>query len=208
MESSRIKKKLPDYLTKDIYRLWFTQDKNGKFVTCVSQYYYALICLVVANVIIFQVYEKIFGYGNILSVSLHVPPTIRMCMVFEKKKRIEKVHVWLPYVLMWNVALCDLQVLPKNSQVVRNIKHDNVIFWRLGVSVEALSKVFFGKKEGPHPKPTGAVPRTQVIICRQVLWTRSPDVGTGWDDGSLHTEYIINKKSARIYNWFEKVSVL
>ena len=57
-----------------------------------------------------------------------------------------------PYVLVLNVASCDLWVLLDDSLVASNIKHDSVIHWCIGVSVHVLSKNFFVKKKTPHPK--------------------------------------------------------
>ena len=41
---------------------------------------------------------------------------------------------------MWNIASCDLRVLLDDSLVGSNIKHDSVIHWCIGVTVQDLSK--------------------------------------------------------------------
>ena len=70
----------------------------------------------------------------------------------EKEKPLG-VHDKQPHVTVRNVTSCDLWVLFDDSLANSNIKHDSVIHWCIGVSVQGLSKFLFVKKKTPHPKP-------------------------------------------------------
>ena len=77
-----------------------------------------------------------------------------------EKERSLGVHDKQPLLPVRNVASCDFRVLLDDSLVGSDIKHDSVIHWCIGVSVQAMSKKNFVKKKTPHPKSARAVSRT------------------------------------------------
>ena len=164
---------ITNYTARDIYQLWFSQGKGCEPTSCISQSLYSLIhvmievCYVIVYVITFKACEKIFISFSQRHIHC-VFPIIGMCMIGVNDKQ--------PCAPVWNVASCDLRVLLDDSLVSSNIKHDSVIYWCTGVSVQAVSKKFFVKKKKPHPKSARAVPRTSVVSYKKTLWAQPVDI--------------------------------
>ena len=212
-ENSRIKK-FSGYPTKDIYQLWFTQDKNGRFVSCVSQSFYAFIyavievCYVVVNVAIFQIYRKIFAHEYISSKTHHVFHTIGMCMVHEKSKDLRM------STSNHHVYLCEMSSHVTYRYcliIVRLVVSSNMIVLLFGILVSVLrlcQKNFLAERK--H------LTLNQLELFQRL---RSSHVNKFYELDHLMSEQVemmdhctLNmsppKKAACVYNRSEKVSML
>ena len=84
---------ITNYTARDIYQLWFTQGKGYKRMSCISQFLYSLIhvmievCYVIIKVIIFKDCEKMFTSFSQRRIH-RVFPAIGMCMIYEKKRNL------------------------------------------------------------------------------------------------------------------------